>query len=208
MKALRRLLTRMGRSFLRRGSDAEMAEELESHIQMQTDDNLRAGMTHREARRMAVLKFGSVESAKENYRDQRGLPGVETTIQDLRYALRGIRRNPGFATVAILSLAIGIGANTAVFSLVNGVLLQPLTYKDPQRVFAVREVNPQVAGRMPMRAPRRSARYPGSRPPAPSPHCPRAAKPGTTRSISKGRLVPRNDSRSTTAMPALDISAR
>ncbi|MGH9626973.1 MAG: ABC transporter permease, partial [Bryobacteraceae bacterium] len=81
------------------------------------------------------------ESTKESYRDQLGLPFLDTILQDLRYAVRGIGRNPGFATVAILSLAIGIGANTAIFSLVNAVLLQPLAYKEPQRLFAVRESN-------------------------------------------------------------------
>ena len=87
---------------------------------------------------------------KESHRDQRGPPILDATAQDLRYAFRGIRRNPGFATIAILSLAIGIGANTAIVSLVNAVLLQPLAYKDPQRVFAVGEFLPQLLGQNPI----------------------------------------------------------
>jgi putative ABC transport system permease protein len=86
------------------------------------------------------VQFGSLEAAKESYRDQRGLPVLDSIVQDLRYAWRGIRRNPGFAAVAVLSLGIGIGANTAIFSLVNAVLLEPLAYHDPQRLFWAREV--------------------------------------------------------------------
>jgi hypothetical protein len=98
------------------------------------------GVPASEAYRRARLQFGSVEATKESYRDQRGLPILDAVGQDLRYAFRWIRKNPGFAAIAILSLAIGIGANTAIFSLVNTVLLQPLAYQDPQRVFAVREL--------------------------------------------------------------------
>jgi predicted permease len=130
--------------------DSDLAEELESHIQLLAEEEIRRGLPAELAYRRARLQFGSVESAKESYRDQRGLPVLDAILQDLRYALRGIRKNPGFATVAILSLAIGIGANTAIFSLVNGVLLQPLAYKDPQRLFAVREVIARVSASAPV----------------------------------------------------------
>ncbi|WP_031496392.1 ABC transporter permease [Bryobacter aggregatus] len=122
------------------GREIDLAEELESHIQMLADENMRSGLPPDEAHRRAKLQFGSVESAKETYREQRGLPVLDAIGQDLRYAFRWIRNNPGFAATAILSLAIGIGANTAIFSVVNTVILRPLAYKDPENVFAVREV--------------------------------------------------------------------
>jgi len=144
IRTLRRTWNRLLGS-LRRNVDGDLAEELDSHIRLLAEENIRRGLPPEEAYRRARLQFGSVESTKESYRDQRGLPALDTLAQDLRYAFRGISKNPGFATVAILSLAIGIGANTAIFSLVNAVLLQPLAYKDPQRLFAVREISPLFA---------------------------------------------------------------
>lgn len=142
-RTFRRLWSRFLGSF-RRKADDDLAEELESHVQMLAEEDIRRGLKPEEAYRRARVQFGSVEATKESYRDQRGLPALDAIGQDLRYASRGMRKNPGFATVAILSLAIGIGANTAIFSLVNGVLLQPLAYQDPERVFAVREVGNQL----------------------------------------------------------------
>ena len=149
-RAARRLWNRLLGSLSGRRRESDLAEELHSHIELMAEDEIRRGVPSHEAFRCARLEFGGIEAAKERYRDQRGLPALDTTIQDIRYALRGIRKNPGFATVAILSLAIGIGANTAIFSLVNGVLLQPLAYKDPQRLFAVRELNSQFAALGPL----------------------------------------------------------
>jgi predicted permease len=140
MKPLRRAWNRLLGSLTGQRRERDLDDELDSHIQLLAQEEIRRGVPSDEAYRRARLRFGSLESAKESYRDQRGLPFLDATIQDLRDAFRGIRRNPGFAAVAILSLAIGIGANTAIFSLVNSVLLQPLDYPDPHDVFAVREL--------------------------------------------------------------------
>jgi predicted permease len=142
IRVLRRTWNRLLGSLTGQRREGDLAEEFDSHIRLLAEDNIRRGLSPEEAHRRARLQFGSVESTKESYRDQRGLPALDVTVQDLRYAFRGLRKNPGFAAVAILSLAIGIGANTAIFSLVNGVLLQPLAFKDPQRLFAVRENSP------------------------------------------------------------------
>jgi putative ABC transport system permease protein len=145
MRALRRGWNRWIGVFAGRRRERELAAEIESHIGMQTEDNLRLGMPPGEARRAAVLKFGGVESAKESVRDQRGLPRLEAFLNDARYAWRGIRRNPGFAAAAIVTMALGIGANTAIFSVVYAVLLKPLPYANADQIYAVEVVIPERA---------------------------------------------------------------
>ncbi len=140
IRILRRAWNRLLGSLSGHRRERDLAEELDAHIQLLAEEEIRRGLPPEEAHRRARLQFGSVESTKESYRDQRGLPALDAIVQDLRYGFRGLRKNPGFAAVAILSLAIGIGANTAIFSLVNSVLLQPLAYKEPQLLFSVREV--------------------------------------------------------------------
>jgi hypothetical protein len=134
MKTLRRASNRLAGSLAGRRREAELADEFESHIWMLTDENLRRGMPPGEARRAALLTFGGVKAAKESYRDQRGLPTLDSFRQDVCYALPGMRRNPVFTSVAVACLALGIGANTAVFSLFNAVMLRSLPVSHPEQL--------------------------------------------------------------------------
>src|SRR6267378_2298050 len=122
---LRTFLRRLAALFRRRRLEDDLDAELRSHLEMAVERNLRKGMTAADARREALLSLGGVEQTKERYRDQRGLPMIETTLQDLRFGLRMLRRSPSFSILAILCLTLGIGANAAVFSWVEGILFRP-----------------------------------------------------------------------------------
>src|SRR5215207_1366739 len=134
MSRLGIFLSRLRGLFLKRNLEQELADEIQSHLEMQIEDYERQGMNPDEARYAALRKFGGVDQVKEKYRDRRGLPFVETFLRDLGYGGRMLRRSPIITTVAILSLALGIGANTALFSVVDAVLLKTLPVTGPEQL--------------------------------------------------------------------------
>ncbi|MEN3333754.1 MAG: putative transport system permease protein [Blastocatellia bacterium] len=137
MRWLRVFLHRLRAMFFKSRLERELQEEIRSHLDMQIEDNLRQGMNPYAARQAALRQFGGVEQVKERYRDRRGLPLVETTLQDMRYALRMLRKSPGFTAVAGVTLALGIGASTAIFSAVNPILFEPLPYPQASRIMMI-----------------------------------------------------------------------
>src|ERR1700758_1031723 len=135
------LLYRM-RAILRRGRvEGELDEELRFHLERQIEKYVQSGMSREEAQRRARAEFGGVELAKEECRDARGVRIIETLFQDLRYGVRMLRKSPGFTIVAIVTLALGIGASTAIFSVIESVLWRPLPFPDSERLTALWSTN-------------------------------------------------------------------
>src|ERR1700677_1441841 len=132
------------RRFMQRDKkDAELAEEIESHLAHEQDANASRGLSSEEARRQARLKFGNPRTTRERVWSYRSVPWIDAFRRDLSFALRSLAKTPGFTAIAIIVIAIGIGVNTAVFSVINTVLLKPLTYPDPQSLVQLMNAGPR-----------------------------------------------------------------
>src|SRR6185295_4518539 len=144
MRKLRAWLFRVKGFFFKDARERELAAELESHLEMHIDDNIRAGMSPEEARRVALMKLGGMDQTKEAYRDRATIPFLESVVQDLRFTLRQLRKNPAFTFTATLMVALGIGASVAIFAFVDAALIKPLPYQDPARLLFVTETTPEI----------------------------------------------------------------
>ena len=149
-----RMWKRWTRALMHRAAvEQELDDEIRLHLQLEAEKNIQRGMTPEEARRLAHLAFGAIESTKEEHRDGRGVRWLEELVADVRYACRSLRRNPILGGAAIITLAIGIGANTAIYSAVNAVILRPPPFADPGRLLMLWEENPEKGWHLNVDAP-------------------------------------------------------
>src|SRR5580704_14201252 len=144
MKVLRRLSVRLSNFVTKRNADERLQEEIADHLAFQTEENMRAGMSSAEARRQAALKLGSAEVIREQHHAEQSLPFFENLLFDLRYAIRMLLRSPGFSLIAIATMALGVGATTAIYSVIDATLLHPLPYPNPTELVHVQDDLPGV----------------------------------------------------------------
>src|SRR6201996_7722474 len=144
MRFLRRFFIRLSNFATGQSADQRLQEEMAEHLALQTEENLRAGMSPAAARRQAALKLGAAEAIRENHHAEQSLPLIENLLFDLKYAVRMLRRSPGFAFVAIATIALGIGATTAIYSVIDATLLHPLPYPRPSELVRIEANLPGV----------------------------------------------------------------
>jgi hypothetical protein len=137
MKFLRRFFIRFKNLATRRSADQRLQEELAEHLAFQTEENLRAGMLPAEARRQAALKLGAAQAIREDHHAEHSIPSIEKLLFDLRYAVRMLLRSPGFSSIAIATMALGVGATTAIYSVIDATLLRPLPYPNPDELVRI-----------------------------------------------------------------------
>src|SRR5262249_3307572 len=143
MSILEGIRARLRAALRGRAADQELSEEIRFHIDLEAEKNVRLGMSPDEARRVAIAHFGGVQRVRAEHRDGRRFQCIAECVGDARLALRALRRTPGLAGAAIITLALGIGANVAIFSAVNAVVLQPLPFPSPDRLVVITEENPE-----------------------------------------------------------------
>ena len=144
MRFLRRFFIRLSNFTAGRRADQRLQEEMAEHLALQTEENLRAGMSPAEARRQAALKLGAAQAIREQHHAEQGLPLAENLLLDIRYAFRMLHRSPGFSLIAIATMALGIGATTAIYSVIDATLLHPLPYPHPSELVQIEANLPGV----------------------------------------------------------------
>src|SRR5215472_18218797 len=139
MRSVRRFLVRLSNFATRESADQRLQEEIAEHLAFQTEENLRAGMSPAEARRQAALKLGAAQAIREDHRAEQSLPFFENLLFDLRYAVRMLVRSPGFSFIVIATVALGVGATTAIYSVIDATLLHPLPFPNPDELVRVQD---------------------------------------------------------------------